>query len=176
MHMNIRYHFLADLHITRHARETESEKRIQNNSNKPFSVELVTSRNRDYRPYAISERLGRATSEVGNFRVSSVEREAFFFSLKYYLKWNLAAMGRTRWRNELSSSSSSENSPRQEAKQNPADADVAAMGCSADKQDDTNPFPLDVWNALKRIENNTDSLIKDIKDLQNNHSNFLRPR
>ena len=100
----------------------------------------------------------------------------FFFSLKYYLKWNLAAMGRTRWRHELSSSSSSENSPRQEAKQNPADADVAAMGCSADKQDDTNPFPLDVWNALKRIENNTDSLIKDIKDLQNNHSNFLRPR
>ena len=174
MHMSIRYHFLADLRITRHARETESEKRIQNNSNKPFSVELVTSRNRDYRPYAISERLGRATSEV----VQSELRGArgFFFSLKYYLKWNLAAMGRTRWRHELSSSSSSENSPRQEAKQNPADADVAAMGCSAGKQDDTNPFLLDVWNALKRIENNTNRLIKDVKDLQNNHSNFLRPR
>ena len=48
------YHFLADLYITRHALETESEKRIQNTPNKPF-VELVTSRNRDYRPYAISE-------------------------------------------------------------------------------------------------------------------------
>ena len=104
------------------------------------------------------------------------ERLFFFFSLKYYLKWKLAAMGRTRWRNELSSSSSSENSPRHEAKQNPAGADVAAMGCSADKQDDTNPFLLDVWDALKRIEKNTNSLIKDIKDLQNNHSNFLRPR
>ena len=52
--MRIRYHFLADLYITRHALETESEKRIQNTPNKPF-VELVTSRNRDYRPYAISE-------------------------------------------------------------------------------------------------------------------------
>ena len=32
MHMRIRYHFLADLHITRHvhARETESEKHIRN--------------------------------------------------------------------------------------------------------------------------------------------------
>ena len=53
--MCIRYHFLADLHITRHARETESEKRIQNTPNKPFRVELVASRNRDYRHYAISE-------------------------------------------------------------------------------------------------------------------------
>ena len=26
MHMRIRYHFLADLHVTRHERETESEK------------------------------------------------------------------------------------------------------------------------------------------------------
>ena len=33
MHMRISYHFLAglaDLHITRHARETDSEKRIRN--------------------------------------------------------------------------------------------------------------------------------------------------
>ena len=30
MHMRIRYHFLADLHVTRHERETESEKRIRN--------------------------------------------------------------------------------------------------------------------------------------------------
>ena len=79
MYMRIRYHFLADLHITRHAGETESEERIQNNRNKPFRVELVTSRNRDYRPYAMSERLGRATSEVGHVRVSSVERDASFF-------------------------------------------------------------------------------------------------
>ena len=55
MHMRIRYHFLADLHVTRHARETESEKRIRNRQNKPCRVELVTSPNRDYRPYAISE-------------------------------------------------------------------------------------------------------------------------
>ena len=33
MHMRIRYHFLADLHVTRHERETESEKR--NTQNKP---------------------------------------------------------------------------------------------------------------------------------------------
>ena len=83
-------------------------------------------------------------------------------------------MGRTRWRHELSSSSSSENSPRQEAKQNPADADVAAMGCSADKQDDTNPSLLEVWNALKRTENNTNSLIKDIKDLKNNYNELQK--
>ena len=48
--MRIRYHFLADLHVTRHSSETESEKRIQNTQNKPFRVELVTNRNRDYRP------------------------------------------------------------------------------------------------------------------------------
>ena len=29
MHMRIRYHFLADLHVTIQARETESEKHIQ---------------------------------------------------------------------------------------------------------------------------------------------------
>jgi len=48
MHMRIRYHFLADLHVTRHACETESEKRIRNAQNKPCRVELVTSPNRDY--------------------------------------------------------------------------------------------------------------------------------
>ena len=30
MHMRIRYHFLTDLNVTRHSRETESEKRIRN--------------------------------------------------------------------------------------------------------------------------------------------------
>ena len=83
-------------------------------------------------------------------------------------------MGRTRRRNELSSSSSSETSPKHEAKRNPADADVAAMACSADKQDDTNPSLLDMWNALKRIENNTNSLIKDIKDLQKNYNELQK--
>ena len=29
VHMRITYHFLADLHITRHARETEGEMRIR---------------------------------------------------------------------------------------------------------------------------------------------------
>ena len=33
--MRIRYHFLADLHVIRQARETESEKRIRNTQNKP---------------------------------------------------------------------------------------------------------------------------------------------
>ena len=47
-HMRIRYHFLADLHVTRHTRETGSEKRIRNTQ--PCRVELVTSPNRDYRP------------------------------------------------------------------------------------------------------------------------------
>ena len=47
MYMRIRYHFLADLHVTRHVRETESEKRIQNTQNKPCRVE---SPKRDYRP------------------------------------------------------------------------------------------------------------------------------
>ena len=55
MHMHIRYHFLADLHVTRQVHETEIEKRVQNTPNKPFRVELVTSQNRDYRPHAISE-------------------------------------------------------------------------------------------------------------------------
>ena len=50
MHMRIRYHFLTDLHITIHERKAENEKRIRNTQNKPFGVELVTSRNRDYRP------------------------------------------------------------------------------------------------------------------------------
>ena len=35
MHMRIRYYFLADLHVTRHALETESQKRIRNTQNKP---------------------------------------------------------------------------------------------------------------------------------------------
>ena len=35
---------------SRHASETESEKRIRNILNKRCSVKLVTSRNRDYRP------------------------------------------------------------------------------------------------------------------------------
>ena len=30
MHMRLRYHFLANLHITRHAHETEGERRIRN--------------------------------------------------------------------------------------------------------------------------------------------------
>ena len=47
MHMRIRYRLLADLHVTRQARETESEKRIQNTLNKPCRVE---SPNREYRP------------------------------------------------------------------------------------------------------------------------------
>ena len=83
-------------------------------------------------------------------------------------------MGRTRRRNELSSSSSSDTSPKHEAKRNLADADVAAMASSADKQDDTNPSLLDVWNALNRIENNTTCLIKDIKDLQKNYNELQK--
>ena len=55
MRMRIRYHFLADLHVTRHMRETEYEKRFWHTLNKPCRVELVTSRNRDYRPKVISE-------------------------------------------------------------------------------------------------------------------------
>ena len=53
MHMCFRYHFLADLHITRHACETESEKCIWNTLNKACRGELVTSRIRGYRfkPY-----------------------------------------------------------------------------------------------------------------------------
>ena len=55
MHMRISYHFLADLYITRHAHETESEEHIPNTLNKTSRIELVTSRNPDYSPYAISE-------------------------------------------------------------------------------------------------------------------------
>ena len=50
MHKRIRYHFVTDLHVTRHACETESERRIRNTPNKPCRVDLVTSPNRDYRP------------------------------------------------------------------------------------------------------------------------------
>ena len=50
MHMRIRYHFLVDLHVTRHWHETESAKRIQNTQNKPCRVKLVTRPNCDYRP------------------------------------------------------------------------------------------------------------------------------
>ena len=50
MHMRIRYYLLADLHVTRHSRETESEKRIRDTQNQPWRVEPVTSPNRDYRP------------------------------------------------------------------------------------------------------------------------------
>ena len=47
---------MADLHVTRHARETEYEKRIYNTLNKPLEeLNYVTSLNRDYRPKAISE-------------------------------------------------------------------------------------------------------------------------
>ena len=50
MHKCIRYYFLADLHVTRHVPETEFEKRIRNTQNNHCRVELVTSRNHDYRP------------------------------------------------------------------------------------------------------------------------------
>ena len=47
---------MADLHVTRHARETEYEKRIYNTLKKPLEeLNYVTSLNRDYRPKAISE-------------------------------------------------------------------------------------------------------------------------
>ena len=39
-HMRIWYHSLGDLLVTRHARETESEKRFRNTQNKPCRVEL----------------------------------------------------------------------------------------------------------------------------------------
>ena len=39
--MRIRYHFLVDLHITRHVLQTESEKRIWNTLNEPCGVELI---------------------------------------------------------------------------------------------------------------------------------------
>ena len=51
IHVRIRYHFLADLHVTGHARETWSE----DTQNKPCRVELVTSRNHDYRVQTIPE-------------------------------------------------------------------------------------------------------------------------
>ena len=44
MHKRIRYYFLADLHVTRHAPQTEFEKRSGNTQNKPCRVELVTLR------------------------------------------------------------------------------------------------------------------------------------
>ena len=50
MQMRIRYYFLADLHVTRPPSETESEKHIRDTQKKPCRVELVTNRNRDYRP------------------------------------------------------------------------------------------------------------------------------
>ena len=49
-HLRITCYFLADLPVTRHSRQTESEKRIRNTQNKPCRVELVTNRNRNYRP------------------------------------------------------------------------------------------------------------------------------
>ena len=52
MHMRISYLFLAGLavlHVTRYARETYLEAHPEY-LNKPCGVELVTSRNRDYRP------------------------------------------------------------------------------------------------------------------------------
>ena len=55
MHMRIRYHFLVDLPVTRHMGETEYEKRFRHTLNKPCRVELLTNRNRDYRPKVISE-------------------------------------------------------------------------------------------------------------------------
>ena len=49
IHVRIRYHFLADLHVTGHARETWSE----DTQNKPCRVELVTSRIMiiEFKPY-----------------------------------------------------------------------------------------------------------------------------
>ena len=52
MHRRIRHHFLADLHVTRCAWSKGVSGIFLN---KPCRVELVTSPNRDYRPYAISE-------------------------------------------------------------------------------------------------------------------------
>ena len=50
MHLRIRHYFLADLHVTRPPRETESEKHIRDTQKKSCRVEQVTNRNNDYRP------------------------------------------------------------------------------------------------------------------------------
>ena len=47
MHMRISYHFLADLHITRHVWNRKWEAHPEN---KTCRVDLVTSRSRDYKP------------------------------------------------------------------------------------------------------------------------------
>ena len=55
MHMRITYLFLADLHITRHARQTENRAAHPKYLNKPCRFDLIASQNRDYRPKVISE-------------------------------------------------------------------------------------------------------------------------
>ena len=55
MHMRITYLFLADLHITRHARKQKDRAAHPKYLNKPCGFDIIASQNRDYRPKVISE-------------------------------------------------------------------------------------------------------------------------
>lgn len=78
--------------------------------------------------------------------------------------------------NRLSSGSGSDSSPKHEAKRNNKDDEttfstktfMAATG--EQPTDEITPSSTDMWRALMRIEQNTNSLINDLKMLQHNYN------
>ena len=88
MHMRISYNFLADLYITRHARETESQKRVRNTLNKTCRVELVTSRNRDYSPYAVYlYTFGNSPMDLPSESQTSTNTSEFDHQKRWEMTW-----------------------------------------------------------------------------------------
>lgn len=72
--------------------------------------------------------------------------------------------GKRKW---LSGGSGTDTSPKQEAKRGNSDEEFSSLTMAdSGEHDEGNPSLSDVWKALMWIDNNTNSLIRDLKVLQ----------
>ena len=84
-----------------------------------------------------------------------------------------------RKKGKASSGSNSDTSPKQETQRNNLDEKVSflsksLMAAQID-QDETSPSYSDMWKVLMRIEDNTNSLINDLRLYNATTMNFERP-
>lgn len=73
--------------------------------------------------------------------------------------------------NRLSSGSSSDTSPKHEAKQNTLEGETSPSTMAVqNEQDEMCPSPVVMWKALMQIETNMNSVINDLKVMQHNYN------
>ena len=99
-----------------------------------------------------------------------------------FSRWKHFTMGKSDARKKrkaisrLSSGSGSDASPKHEAKRNNKDDETSfsneTLMAATGEQDETSPSSTDMWKALIRIEDNTNSLINDLKILQRNYNDL----